>query len=84
VSDPPRYEFAKLDLKPGDILLIKSRRPLDVEAIKKIRAAAEPRLPEGVLALVIGPDIDVSTITLEQAGPLIEGKAKAPAKGKKQ
>jgi hypothetical protein len=84
MSEPPKYEFAKLDLKAGDILLIKSHKPLNVEAIQKIRAAAEARLPEGVTALVIGPDIDVSTITLEQAGPLIEGKAKAPAKGKKQ
>lgn len=73
---PPKYEFAKLELKPGDILAIKSKVPLVRAQIDDIRAVAEKRIPEGVLVLVVGPDLDLATITREQLDGVVEGKAK--------
>lgn len=86
MADPPKYEFAKLELKAGDILVLKINAPrIDVthERIKALRKAAEAQLPEGVFCFILGPEVDVSTITREQAGPLIEGTTSKPSKAKK-
>lgn len=80
---PPKYEFAKLELKPGDILVVKfNGLPLDFthSVMEGLRKAAAAKLPEGVSCFVVGPRVDLMTITREQAGPLIEGKAPAPVK----
>lgn len=82
MADPPKYEFAKLDLKAGDILCIKTRDSLGQYTMDLLRDKAAELIPEGVSVLVIGPTLDVLTITREQAGPLIEGKGKPKAKAK--
>lgn len=92
---PPKYEFAKLELKAGDILAIKVNcAPVDFthSLVESLRKAAEPRLPEGVKVLVLGPRVDLMTITRERAPAFFEGQAtieppppkpaKSKAKGK--
>lgn len=83
MSEAAKFDIAKLELKPGDILVLRINAPrLDVtqQRIDNLRKAAIEKLPEGVTAMVIGPEVEISTITREQAGPLIKGTAK-PKKG---
>lgn len=84
---PPKYEFAKLELKAGDMLVLKvvaGRLDVSQTRLDKMREQLEARLPEGVVAFVIGPEVELTTITREQAGPLIEGTATATAKKAKK
>lgn len=85
---PPKYEFAKLELKAGDVLVVKmncARLEASPKRMQDLRDAAERIIPEGVCVFCVGPEVDLMTITREQAGPLIEGTAKPlkPAKAKK-
>lgn len=85
MSDAAKFDIAKLELKPGDILVLRINAPrLDVtkQRLDNLRAAAIEKLPEGVSALVIGPEVELSKITREEAGPLIKGTAKPKEKSK--
>jgi hypothetical protein len=78
MADPPKYEFAKLELKAGDILVLKlnaDRFYATQARLEGIRERLMLQLPEGVCGLVIGPEVELTAITREQAGPLVEGTA---------
>lgn len=79
MSDKAAIE--KLTLAPGDVLVLQFKEPRNVDQMKAARAWLESNIPEGVHALIIGPGVQLTKITREEAGPLIEGKAAAKKKG---
>jgi hypothetical protein len=56
-------EIGKLDLAPGDILVVKVDRMIPSETADRIAAHVKPKLPDGVQVLVIDPAIELSVLT---------------------
>lgn len=51
-------ELAKLDLKPGNILAVKSTRPLNKEQYEMIASNLQQLVPEGVKIAIIDADLE--------------------------
>ena len=54
--------IAKLDLQPGDILVVKSGRQLSREAADRIRDLIARTAPPGIRTLLLEPDWDLAVI----------------------
>jgi hypothetical protein len=61
-AKPMELAIAKLDLRAGDVLVIKVDRPVDAELAQRIRDYAKIVLPEGVKTLVIDHKTNISTV----------------------
>lgn len=57
-----QLEIGKLSLRAGDVLVARYVGRLRPEEAARIRSALEAKLPEGVGALVIDQDFELSTI----------------------
>jgi hypothetical protein len=81
---PPDLELrvAKLSLRPGDILVAKSTVARPKDALRLAQEALAAYVPVGAKVLVIGPDIDIATIRLEEIERVTGGTAVIqPAEG---
>jgi len=56
-------EIAKLSLRRGDVLVIKTDRPTSQQIAERIRAHVKPLLPVECSVLVIDPGIEISVLT---------------------
>lgn len=57
------FEIAALRLQPGDVLVVKTDRPVSADAAERIRKHLKSILPQGVSTLVINPDIQLSVLS---------------------
>lgn len=58
------FHIAKLDLAPGDILVVKTDKPLTREAAQGIRETFKRIMPSGAnKTLIIEPGIELSKLT---------------------
>lgn len=55
-------EVAKMELTPGDILVIKSRTPLKKEQMDLIEKQCRRILPVGVKIMILDSDLEVSIL----------------------
>ena len=63
-KQPPKYEFARLELKAGDMLALKVNRPgLTAGKADHYRKKLLERVPEGVEVVVIGPTLDLIVVS---------------------
>lgn len=58
-----QVEIAKLELKPEDVLVIKTDRVVSNVIADRIRNHIKPLLPRGVQVMIINPDIELSVLT---------------------
>lgn len=57
------FSIAKLDLKPGDTLVVRfNDRLASNDMVRAARSALSPSVPDGVKILVIGRDVDLSVM----------------------
>lgn len=75
---PPRYEFARLELKAGDILALKINVPMsdmtagqyrermDLARRRLDQLQAEGTIPADVHTIVVGPDVDLIVVAREE------------------
>lgn len=59
------YRVAKLSLGPGDLLVVKTEKPLTREAAERIREVLKQYLPNQK-ALVLEPGIDLAVLTADE------------------
>lgn len=57
-----RFEISRLDVKPGDFLVARFRKPLSATQVAHMRAAMEGVLP-GIKVLVFEGEVDLSVLT---------------------
>jgi hypothetical protein len=57
----------RLDVKPGETLVITLPHHLSAQEMDELRVKIEDRLPDGVKALLTSPDVELTVVA---AGPL--------------
>jgi hypothetical protein len=66
-ATPVELHIAKLELKPGDILVLRLDHKLSDETCNWLRDNMRRVLPEGVKAMVLDKDADLSVVRAEDA-----------------
>lgn len=61
-----KFEIARLELKPGDVLAVRPQRPLHSEAAARVRAVVQREVP-GIKVLVIDPGTELSVVSKADA-----------------
>lgn len=56
-------EIARLDLQPGDVLVLRFSHHIDADMAKRIQDMAAQSFPPGRKVLVLGPDCEISKVT---------------------
>lgn len=56
-------EIAKLQLAPGDVLVVKIDRMVPSEVLDRLQSHVAVKVPDGVKVLVIDPAITLSVLT---------------------
>jgi hypothetical protein len=57
------FEIAKLQLTPGDVLVVKTDRPMSQDATERTRKHLTGILPQGVKTMIIDRGVDLSILT---------------------
>lgn len=60
---PIEFQIAKLGLAPGDILVVRSLRPVPPESARHMREYISGIAPEGVEVVVIDSSIELSVLS---------------------
>lgn len=60
------FEIAKLQLKPGDVLVVKTDRPMSNEATDRTRKHLAGLLPQGVTTMIIDRGVNLSVLTRDE------------------
>jgi hypothetical protein len=63
MSETPEFTIAKLDVHPGDTVIFRFKGSLTIDLVQQIEAYLEPRLPNGVKALILDPDTEISVMS---------------------
>lgn len=58
-----RYRVGRLQLTPGDVLVVKVDHPISPEAAARIRQYVDDATPSGTRTIVIDASIDLSVLT---------------------
>lgn len=58
-----KLAIAKLELGPGDVLVVQSKNRVPREVLDRIKTYVEPQLPHGVKILVIDRSVTLSVLT---------------------
>jgi hypothetical protein len=64
ITEIPELRIAKLELHLGDCLVIRAPIYITRPEIQSIYTEVKKQLPDGVGVLVIGPNVELSAITL--------------------
>lgn len=64
--DDREFLVAKLNLSPGDVLVVKFDVPLSSVAAVRVREQFQDKLPDGVKVLIIERGIDLSVLTFDE------------------
>lgn len=62
--DGKEFEIARLNLKPGDVLIAKYRGALSRDVAARIRDQMKDAFPEGVRVFVIDQNLDLSVLSV--------------------
>jgi hypothetical protein len=60
------FQIAKLEMKPGDVLVLRPTRPIVSEAASRLHAYVSRAFPDRKI-LVIGSDVDLSVVSARKA-----------------
>jgi hypothetical protein len=72
MADDLDFRIAKLEVKPGDVLVVKIATRITEQIAHDLKLRFEARLPDGVKVLVLDSGIDLSVLSFEE----IERRAK--------
>lgn len=61
-EDEIEFAIARLELKPGDVLVARTKRPLVAESVARLRAYLE-RCLSGTKVLIIDSELELSVVT---------------------
>lgn len=70
-EDEIEFHIARLEMKPGDVLVARTVRVVPSEAASRLRAYMERALP-GTKVLVIMPEIELSVVSKSEAKRLAQ------------
>lgn len=73
-EDDLKFEVARLELKPGDVLAARVDRIVTSEAGERLRAYIQRQLPEGCRVVVLGPEISLSVVARAELERAAKGK----------
>ena len=73
MADIPEFSIAKLDVRAGDCIVVKTKHPITQTQAALLGEAAMAKLPKGVSVFVCDANFDLSVISREQ----IEQQGKA-------
>lgn len=62
MEDIPIESIAKLDIQPGETLVVRLHRVLSPEQLHDVRERIRPALPDGARVLVVGSDIELTKV----------------------
>jgi hypothetical protein len=57
------FQIAKLDVQPGDTVVVKTSRPLSAETVRMVGDYVKAKLPLGAKVLVIDSTIELSVVS---------------------
>lgn len=57
------FEIGKLQLKDGDVLVVKTDRPMSHDATERVRKHLKSLLPRDVTIMIIDQGVDLSVLT---------------------
>jgi hypothetical protein len=66
MADDLEFRIAKLEVKPGDVLVVKVDDHITRDRALIIQHKLQTRLPKGVKALVLDKGIDLSVLTFDE------------------
>lgn len=66
------FEIARLEMKPGDVLVVRPQRPVPAEAAMRIQSYVARALPNTKI-LVIDPGMELSVVTKAEGKRLAGG-----------
>ena len=66
MADDLEFRIAKLEVKPGDVLVFKFASEFNAEIANHFQKVAENTLPEGSKWLFLGHDCDLSVLTFDE------------------
>ncbi len=66
--DLPVESIARLNVRPGETLMVRCHRALSAQDAATIRRTAEAAVPDGVKVLIVASDIELSVITARDEG----------------
>jgi hypothetical protein len=72
MADDLDFRIAKLEVKPGDVLVVKIATRITDQIAHDLKLRFEARLPDAVKVLVLDSGIDLSVLSFEE----IERRAK--------
>lgn len=61
----PLQSISRLDIQPGETLVVHMHRVLSQQAAHDVRQRILPHLPDGVRLLVLGSDIELATLVCD-------------------
>lgn len=64
----PVESIARLDVKPGETLVVRCCRSTRPQDAATLRRQAEANVPDGVKVLIVASDIELSVITARDEG----------------
>lgn len=65
-DDNLEFRIAKLEVKAGDMLVVKCDGYLSLEMSKKLKQQFKDRLPEGVQVLILDKGLDLAVLTFDE------------------
>lgn len=65
VADLPVESIARLNIKPGETLVLRCHRTLSAQDAATFRRQAEAYVPDGVKVLIVASDIELSVIAAD-------------------
>ncbi len=67
------FEIGKLQLQDGDILVVKTDRPMSIEATERARKHLKGLLPRDVTIMIIDRGVELSVLTKSEIEERIAG-----------
>lgn len=65
MSDNLEFRIAKLDVRPGDCVILKINALISTEIAEKLRDQVKDRLPKGITFFVADKSVDISILRRE-------------------
>lgn len=65
----PEFAIAKLQMQPGDVLVVRSPHHVSGQTAERLRAYVKAALPAGVEVLLMAGGLDLAVVTPPPAAP---------------
>lgn len=80
--DVPEFSIATLDVRPGDVVVLKFSRHLSSDDAANVQRQIKPILPNGVKAMILDAQVELSVLTYEEIENRSVGGVDVPNNGR--